>query len=287
MRLLAAPNWSFGRDNGLQRAFRDALEAEGAEIHFLKGDLDHNRTVSAFSGDAPQVRRWIMALAELALPSIDLNRHMGCHPRIGALDVCPFIPYAPHTDFEELNAWVEETAAEFAARFDVPVMLYEKSARKGKAALPDLRRPGFGGLLAGDVNSDFGPRQAHPRHGATVMGARGFLIALNVNLKEEDAAAARTLARHVRVRRRDGDPMFRGVRALGFTLPSQGLSQLSMNLTQPNDTPIDPILKWAQEHAQLIGVESAGPELIGVIRPRDLEHAVDLPYDPHQVVDMR
>jgi glutamate formiminotransferase len=283
VQVLAVPNWSFGRDNGLLRAMRDLLEVGGVEIHFLKGDVDHNRTVSAFSGPADQVKEQLFQLAALVLPSIDLNRHLGCHPRIGALDVCPFIPMGePEEGFGD---WVRSCGDELAERFDLPVFLYEKSSN-GRA-LPGLRRQGFGGLLAGEIDPDFGPRRAHPRLGATVLGWRSFLIALNVNLKTEDPGPALTLARHVRDRRRDGDPMFRGVRALGFALPSQGLTQLSMNLTMPDHTPIDPILKWAQEHAALIGIESAGPELIGVIRPRDLEHAVELPFDPRQVVEMR
>ena len=191
MKVLAVPNWSFGRDNGLLRAMRDLLEEEGAEIHFLKGDVDHNRTVSAFSGSAEQVRAWLTKLAELALPSIDLNRHLGCHPRIGALDVCPFISYDPGE--EGFGDWVRSCGQELSERFELPVFLYEKSA-SGRA-LPGLRRPGFGVLLAGEIDPDFGPRQAHPRLGATVLGWRSFLIALNVNLRTEDPGPAQTLAR--------------------------------------------------------------------------------------------
>ncbi len=287
MKVLTVPNWSFGRDNGLIRRMVDLLEERPVEIHYLKGDVDHNRTVSAFSGEREAVADALLELCEMVLPSIDLNRHSGCHPRIGGLDVCPFIPFE-QPDKDEFNQWVDSVAERVASEFELPIFLYEHS-EKGRHAsqLPALRKGGFGSLLAAELDPDFGPRQAHPMLGATVMGWRDFLIAMNLNLKEERPYAAETLARKVRGLRRDGDPRFVGVRALGFALPSRGMSQLSMNFTKPNQTYVDEILTWAFEAADRAGVVPDEPELIGVIRPRDLEHGMLISYEPNQVVDMR
>jgi glutamate formiminotransferase len=287
MKVLAVPNWSFGRDNGLLRQMRDEMELHDVEIHFAKSDLDHNRTVTAFSGEQDAVESCLFSLATLALPAIDLNRHLGCHPRIGGLDVCPFIPYE-EPDAVEMNSWVDGVAARLAEEHEIPIFLYEKS-EKGKhtEALPKLRAGGFGGLLAHDLDPDFGPKQAHSRLGATVMGWRDFLVALNLNLQEEHAIVSKNLAAKVRLRRRDGDKMFTGVRALGFQLPSQGISQVSMNLTKPNVTFVDPIIQWLSHAAKVVGVEDLGPELIGVIRARDMEHATVIQPDKAQIVEMR
>lgn len=286
MKILTVPNWSFGRDVGLLRSVRDLMDLRDVEVHFADSDLDHNRTVTAFSGEPEPVKQTLLDLADLILPSIDLNRHVGCHPRIGGLDVCPFIPYE-EPDPVWMNTWIDGVAAEMAEKHEIPVFLYEKS-EKGRHAgrLPALRKGGFGSLLSKDLEPDFGPNKAHKHLGAAVMGWRSFLVALNLNLHETQAVAAANLAARVRVRRKD-DPMLKGVRALGFPLPSQGLSQLSFNLTHPNETFIDPILTWATESAQRLGVEPAGTELIGVIRVKDMEHATLIEPRREQIVEMR
>ncbi|MCG9895181.1 MAG: hypothetical protein MH204_06875, partial [Fimbriimonadaceae bacterium] len=288
-RLLTVPNWSVGRERVIVRRMRDLLESAPVELHFCEADLDHNRTVTAFSGSADDVRQTLVALAEEALPAVNLNRHMGCHPRIGGLDVCPFIPYRKPSDESEsaaLRLWVSETARQMAERWDLPIFLYRDSASgPGRPSLQQLRRGGFGGLLGRELDPDFGPRSAHPHLGATVMGWRSFLIALNVDFDQETPDLAETLAAKIRVRRKD-DPGFAGVQALGFALPSRGVSQLSMNLTQPDQTPIDPIISWIHDSAEVVGVKVLGPELIGVIRRRDLEHCTLVPFRQAQVVEM-
>jgi glutamate formiminotransferase len=284
MKVLAVPNWSFGRSNALLRQVRDLLDEADVETHFAEGDLDHNRTVTAFSGEHPAVESALFGLCELILPAINLNRHLGCHPRIGGLDVCPFVAFDSSDD---LNPWVKGLAAQYAERWETPTFLYEKSSEKGRAAaLPSLRKGGFGGLLARELDPDYGPGQAHPYLGGTVMGWRDFLIAMNINFKQPSGEAARTLAEKIRIRRKD-DPVFKGVRAMGFTLPSKEESQLSMNLTRPNLTPIDPIVEWALAAGERAGVSASTLELIGVIRPRDMEHNTHLTVKPRQVVEMR
>lgn len=283
MRVLTVPNWSFGRDRALLGRVQDHLVTLGLHVHFCESDVDHNRTVTAFSGPGPLVFEALLDLGRMILPSIDLNRHSGVHPRIGGLDVCPFV--ALDGDEKDLVRDVERFAELLAMRFDVPVYLYEKSEiGRHEADLPALRKGGFGSLLERDLNPDFGPSRAHPQIGATVMGVRSWLIALNVNLKGHDSSVAKQIAREIRHLRETGDVRFLGVRALGLPLVSQNLTQVSINLTLPDITPIDPILEWVDHRARDLGLAVKENELIGVIRPRDLEHATRLPFKPEQVV---
>ncbi|MCC7102549.1 MAG: hypothetical protein IT206_05655 [Fimbriimonadaceae bacterium] len=283
MRLLTVPNWSFGRDRDLLNIFRDLLEGWGLAIHFLRSDVDHNRTVSAISGDAEVIFERLERLAEAAFERIDLNRHVGVHPRIGALDVCPFLclddePYP-------LDLKIEAFAQRLAERFDLPIYLYEKSERGQHAFdLPTLRQAGFGGLLGKELTPDFGPTHAHTFLGATVMGERDFLIAMNVNFRSDDLSFVKRLAKHIRASRDEGDQRFTGVRALGLPLVSRNLVQLSLNLTQPDLTPPDSVIEWALAAARKAGVQHVENELIGVIRESDLPKATRLPVKREQVI---
>ena len=284
MRLLTVPNWSFGRSPSLLRGFSQVLGAHPVVVHYLQGDLDHNRTVSAFSGEAEVVGRVLLELAGRAFDAIDLNRHVGVHPRIGALDVLPFLSFRPE-DIDGALEFAESFAKTLAERFDIPVFLYERSEKgRHEGDLPSLRRGGFGSLLERELHPDYGPSRAHPRLGATVVGVRDPLIALNVDLRHPLATTARQIASEIRTLRTEGDPAFLGVRALGLTLPSREMSQVSLNITLPDLTPVDPIIEWIEHRALELGVASAGPELIGVIAARHLEHATRVPFDPAQVV---
>ncbi len=289
MRLLTVPNWSFGRDAGLVRLFVETLEFRPLRVHYLKGDVDHNRTVTAFSGHPDVVFETLLTFAEFAFDRIDLNRHVGVHPRIGALDVCPFVllpGWEETPDGDRLLAEIEAFGATLAHRYNLPVFLYEKSERgRHEADLPSLRKGGFGGLLDRELRPDFGPPRAHPLLGVTVVGLRDFLIALNVNLQGTDARVAQQIAREIRTARTEGDLRFVGVRALGFYLATAEVAQVSMNLTLPDLTPVDPIVEWIGARALELGSRSVGNELIGVIRSRDLPHAESLEINPHQIVD--
>lgn len=287
MRILAVPNWSFGRDSALLRNFSEVLDLHGVRSYYVSSDVDHNRTVTAFDGDHESVANVLLELCSLAFPTIDLNRHIGVHPRIGGLDVCPFVtPWG--CDASEMKRWVEHVAELVASRFDVPVFLYEKSEQgRHEADLPSLRKGGFGALLERELNPDFGPTRCHPQLGATVMGWRDFLIAMNVDFESAETVFVRRLAKQVRTLRAEGDPRFLGVRALGLPLPSRGQSQLSLNLTLPDLTPVDPVIEWVYEQAVAHGERAVGPELIGVIRDVDVEHATRLPVKSEQVVETR
>lgn len=285
MRLLTVPNWSFGRDKALLRRCRELLEESGLRIHYCEADVDHNRAVTAFSGDSADVFEAVEVLAEEILPRIDLNRHIGVHPRIGGLDVCPFVSLdRSHAD--EINPFIDAFAQGFAERWQIPVFLYEKSEKgRHEADLPSLRKGGFGSLAGKTLRPDFGPTHAHTLLGLTVMGLRDFLIAMNVDLADPNPNLAKGIAKSIRALRSDGDERFLGVRALGLPLVSRGLSQVSMNLTLPDLTPIDPLLEFVFGQATKANVRIAGTELIGVIRRRDMEHAERLTIKPEQVVD--
>lgn len=284
MTLLTVPNWSFGRSPALHRRFATVLGERPVAVHYLRGDLDHNRTVSAFSGSPEALADTLLALADEAFDAIDLGRHVGVHPRIGALDVLPFVVQDP-ADLEEALAFAEFIGREIAERYDLPVFLYERSETgRHEADLPSLRKGGFGGLLERTLRPDFGPGRAHPRLGATVVGVRDPLIALNVDLRHPMVDVAGKISAEIRGRRAEGDPTFLGVRALGLPLPSREMSQVSINVTMPDATPLDPIVEWIEARALKLGVAPAGAELIGIIAARHLEGATRVPFDPAQVI---
>jgi glutamate formiminotransferase len=224
-------------------------------------------------------------LADLILPRIDLNRHVGVHPRIGALDVCPIVvpPGEDPTDAEiPAQALVQDLGRLLAEQWDLPVFLYEKSERgRHEADLPSLRRGGFGGMLDRDLQPDFGPPKCHPTLGVAVMGVRDFLIAMNVNLATPSPKSAMALAKMARRLRQEGDPRFLGVRALGVALPSRNMSQVSFNLTLPDITSADAIVEWVR--GQKTGLDST--ELVGVVRQTDLPRLTRFSVSPEQVVD--
>lgn len=286
MRLLTVPNWSFGRNKPLLHEFQTVLESSGADVHYCQSDIDHNRTVVAFSAEPEVLLDTLLKLCELAFDAIDLNRHVGVHPRIGALDVCPIVPYEnTPADFLTANAVAERLGAMVGGRYGVPVYLYERSERgRHESDLPSLRRGGFGGLLEKTLSPDFGPSKAHPELGVSVVGVRDFLLAVNADLKTEDLGVAKALAKQIRTLRREGDERFLGVRALGFPLASRELTQVSLNLTLPDLTAVDPIMEWILEEAAEKRVRIAGYELIGVIRAKDCAGATTLPIKDRQVV---
>lgn len=270
------------------RTFQEVLGAADVNVHYCEADIDHNRTVTAFSGPSDEVADLILQLAREAFPRIDLNRHVGVHPRIGALDVCPFVLLPGDNDEEAMasaQACVERVAKALADEHGVPVYLYEKSERgRHEADLPSLRKGGFGGLTDRVLNPDYGPTKAHPRLGVSVVGVRDFLIAFNVNLSSVEVSVAKTLAAQIRNLRQAGDERFLGVRALGLLLASRHLTQVSMNVTLPDLVDLDPIIEWIEEEAGRRGVQIADVELIGVIRQDDLLGATRVPYKRAQVV---
>lgn len=278
--LLAVPNFSEGRDYHFLRALRGA--AEGIALHTLSWDVDHNRSVAALSGEPGALEVALLQMAALAFERIDLREHRGVHPRIGALDVLPIVPTAP--EFEaEAHRLVGELCPRLA-EFGTPIFLYGRSK---EADLPAIRKGQFEGWvgreLVGDHAPDFGPPRLHPSLGASVVGVRGPLVAFNVFLSDPDPALAKEIAANIRAHRRS-DPALRGVRAIGVPLESRGMSQVSMNLTDPDATDIAKAHSYVLERAQ---GTVAWCEAVGALRTRDLVTTTDMDLRiwPEQVLE--
>jgi glutamate formiminotransferase len=291
-RLLCIPNFSEGRDETTIHAIADAAVSAGVQIHHLSWDYDHHRMVLAFSGTPSQVRRAVLRAGAVAVERIDLTRHQGAHPRIGAVDVVPFVPLEGLTRVEAV-AWSHTVARSFARRLCVPVYLYEHSAREGRIRdLPTLRKGGFEGWvgrrLTGERVPDFGPKRLHPTAGATIMGVRDPLIAFNCYLHPPDAALAQQIARRIRAERTT-NPALRGVRALGLWLPTRQVAQVSLNITQTDQTDLFRVTEAVRQIARAHGAEIVGTELVGVLLAEDAARALQSALglnriDPQQIV---
>lgn len=273
VRSLAVPNWTF-YDPELAAEAESLLESLGCQVHYCRGDIDHQRTVIGFSGPLATVTGGLVKLCELLLPSIDLSGSHGVHPRVGALDVAPFVSLG--TPLDLLKPAVEAVACQIWEEFQIPVRLYEQSARPGnEARLPVLR--GQIGELASPP--DFGGAP-HPRWGTAIVGIRDFLLATNIEVLGSEIKMCRQLAKEIRVRRDGGEDMFTGVRSLAFPLASRGTCQLSLNFTEPNKVSFDDIYSFVSRSVPVVGTE-----LIGVIRRQDLPKCTKLVVDARQVVD--
>lgn len=227
-------------------------------------DADHQRSVFTMAGYPGRAMTAMERVVEIAVERIDMRTHRGNHPRIGAVDVVPFVPLGD-TTMARCVEGARSFAARIADRFDLPVYLYAEAAlRQDRRVLADIRRPGFEGLpeamAQATLAPDFGPSRPHPTAGATVVGARPFLIAWNIQLSTTDLAVAKRLAG--RVRERDGG--LPAVQALGIDLPSQGCVQLSMNLLDHGRTSLWRIWETVDSLAAAEGVSMLDSELIGL-----------------------
>ncbi len=272
------PNFSEGRRREVVEEIADAIRAV-PEVRLIdySADPDHNRCVMTILGPGPGVAEALFAAAQVAVARIDLRTHTGVHPRVGALDVAPFVPLqnvrgnlvVAEAQRDEAVHLSESVGRRIAEALMLPVYLYEWSARAGRpSALPALRRGGFEGLggqsLAGERAPDFGPDRAHPSAGIAVLGARGPLVAYNIDLDTNDVTVARRIARHIR-EERDRLPQLEGVRALGLFLPIRGTAQVSMNLTLPHKTPLPAIFDFVLAEAHRLGAGIRASEIIGAI----------------------
>lgn len=267
-RILCVPNFSEGQNEETIQVIASACAQAGVQIHHLSWDADHNRMVLAFSGTPAQVQRAVLQAGAEAVSRIDLNKHRGVHPRIGAVDVVPFVPLQNITLTQAIE-FSHKVARTFARRLHVPVYLYEHSAREGRVRdLPTLRKGGFEGRigqpLTGERQPDFGPGPIHPTAGATVMGVRDPLIAFNIHLKTGSVETAREVARRIR-RERETNPKLKGVRALGLYLPSRQMVQISLNITCPDETDIYSVFEYVRSQVDSLDAEIEGSELIGVL----------------------
>lgn len=263
--LETVPNLSEGRrPEVVARLAAAASSGPGVRLLDFSSDPDHNRSVLTLAGEPEGLHQGLLALYEAAIAEIDLNRHQGVHPRIGAVDVTPFVPLGD-TPMEVAVAAANRLAP-VVARLGLPVYLYERAARRPeRTLLADIRRGGFEGLAARLADPawapDFGPPHPHPTAGATVIGARFFLIAFNAVLATADVSVARAIARRVR----ESGGGLPAVRAMGVHLASRDLAQVSMNLVDYRRTPILTALRRVEAEAAAMGTGVIETEVIGLI----------------------
>ena len=260
------PNVSEGRRPDVVAAILAAVRnASTVRILDSSSDASHNRSVLTLAGDAAALKAAVLALFEAAIARIDLRAHSGEHPRVGAVDVVPFVPIQDVT-MAQCVALAREIGSEVAARFELPVFLYEEAATSdARRNLADIRRGEFERLAAKlqqpEWRPDFGPARPHPTAGATVIGARMPLIAFNVNLATDRLEVAKAIARTVRFSS-GGLPY---VKALGIPLADRGIVQVSMNLTNYEKTPIFRVFDAVRIEAARHGVAVLESEIVGLV----------------------
>ena len=259
------PNISEGRRQDVLDACAAAVRGAGVRLLDVKPDPAHNRTVYTFAGEPAPVKAAVLALFDAALTHIDLRTHAGEHPRLGAVDVVPFIPIEGAT-MADCVTLARETAEAVAAAHQLPMYLYEEAATTpARRNLEDIRRGEFEGLAAKMARPewapDFGPSAPHVSAGASVIGARMALIAYNINLATDRLDVAKRIA--TAVRHSSGGLRF--VKAMGVTLADRGIVQVSMNLTNYEKTPIHRVFEFVRREAARYGVTVLESEIIGLV----------------------
>jgi glutamate formiminotransferase / 5-formyltetrahydrofolate cyclo-ligase len=259
------PNFSEGRRWEVIQAIGDAVRGQGGRVIDVQADAAHNRSVVTFVAEPMAAEDAILAAGRVAVERIDLTRHEGEHPRMGAMDVVPFVPFAD-TPMSACIDLAHRTGARLARELGLPIYYYGEAARvPERRELERVRRKGFEDLRdhIADVDRipDEGPRQIHPTAGATVVGARIPLIAYNVNLKTRNVAVAKEIAKSIRA----SSGGLANVKALGFDLADRGLVQVSMNLTDYRVTNMPKVFDVIRAEAARRGVDVAESEIVGTI----------------------
>ena len=259
------PNVSEGRRGDVIDRLADAIRAtEGVRLLDRTSDVDHNRSVFTYAGEPDAVLRATHALIDMAYREVDMNTHKGEHPRLGAVDVVPFVPLAGVT-MDECVELAHRFGQEVAERHNVPVYFYAKAARSPeRVRLPDIRKPeyeGLGALLETTHVPDVGPKRMHATAGAIVVGARPFLIAFNIELDSTDLKLAQRIAKEIR----ESSGGLPAVQAKGFMLTDPARTQVSMNLLDHTVTSLATVWREVETRATAAGVKVLRGELIGLI----------------------
>ncbi len=268
------PNFSEGRDAAKVDAIVEAMKIPGVYLLDREMDADHNRCVITLVGERDAIQEAAIRGVGKAAELIDLTQHQGAHPRMGAADVVPFIPIDGVT-LEDCVAMARHVGAEIAKRFAIPVYLYEAAAtRPERQNLENIRRGQFEGIrdeiaTKPERMPDFGEPRVHPTAGATVVGARKFLIAYNVFLNTADVDIAKKIAKAVRF----SSGGMRFVKGAGFLV--RGMAQVSMNLTDFEQTPIHRVFEMVKREAARYGVVPVSSEIVGLIPKQALEQAAE------------
>jgi len=271
------PNFSEGRDRAVIDQIIAAIQSvPGLIVMDVEMDADHHRSVITFVGEKGRIGEGALRAIGKAAELIDLNHHSGAHPRIGATDVVPFTPVRGVT-LEECVSIARQVGEEAARRFSIPIYLYEASAsRPERVQLENVRRGQFEGLRleiekSPDRAPDFGEPRIHPTAGATVVGARKFLIAYNINLGTPDVEIAKRIAKAIRF----SSGGLRYVKAMGVDLKARNQAQVSMNLTDFEQTPVHRVFEMVKREAERYGVAIAGSEIVGLVPQRALDASAE------------
>jgi glutamate formiminotransferase / 5-formyltetrahydrofolate cyclo-ligase len=270
------PNISEGRRADVVDGVAAALRGvPGVRLLDVQRDADHNRSVLSLAGEPRALKQAILVLYERALSAIDLRTHKGEHPRLGAVDVVPFVPIEG-ASMQDCIALAREVGQAVAERFAVPVFLYEEAASAPhRRNLEDIRRGQFEGLpqkLADPLwVPDFGPAQPHASAGASVIGARAALIAFNINLGTADVEVAKRIAKAIR----HSSGGYRHVKALGLMLQQRNVAQVSINMTDYTRTPLHRVFETVRAEAAREGVNVIGSEVVGLVPAQALIDAAD------------
>jgi len=293
MRLLeCVPNISEGRDPDKIASIAEEIKKhKKIRLLNISSDKDHHRSVFTFVGEPEEVKEAALSFALKAIDLIDMREHKGEHPRLGAVDVVPFVPIHG-VEMEEAVRIAREFGKELGRR-GVPIFFYEEAAlRTERRELPAIRKGEYEGLPEKlkdpGWNPDEGPVAFNPKSGATVVGARFPLVAYNVNLRSEDVNLAKEIARKVRFK----DGGFPHVRAMGVELKEKGMVQVSMNLTHYRVTNIPKVYEFIRTEAMKRGIEIEGSEIVGLVPLAVLEgvvqHYLKYPeFSTNQVVEQR
>ena len=288
------PNFSEGRDPSKIDAIVAAMSSvPGVYVLDREMDADHNRSVVTLAGEPDAVAEAAILGAGKAMELIDLTKHSGAHPRVGATDVLPFIPIDGVT-IEDCVALARRVGNEIWKRYRIPVFFYEAAAtRPERVNLENVRRGQFEGLREElkknhDRQPDVGEPKLHPTAGVTVVGARKFLIAYNVNLNTSDISIANKIAKAIRF----SSGGLRYVKSMGVELKVRNLAQVSINLTDFEQTPMHRVYEMVKREAERYGVMPVGSEIVGLVPKKAIEMAADFflqleNFSPAQVFENR
>jgi glutamate formiminotransferase / formiminotetrahydrofolate cyclodeaminase len=271
------PNFSEGRDTAKIDAIIAVMrEVPGVYVLDRESDADHNRSVVTLAGEPEPVAEAALRGVGKAAELIDLTKHSGAHPRMGATDVVPFIP-VEGVSIEDCVALAKKVGREIWERYKIPVYFYEAAAqRPDRANLEAIRKGQFEGLLAEVPNNpnrapDIGNAALHPTAGATVVGARKFLVAYNINLNTPDLSIAQKIGKNIRF----SNGGLRYVKAMGVDLRARNLAQVSINMTDFEQTPLHRVFEMVKREAERYGVSIVGSEIVGLIPKRAIELTAD------------
>ena len=270
------PNFSEGRRPEVIEAIAgEVKKVDGVKLLDVNPDPSHNRVVITFVGEPQAVKKAAFAACAKATELIDMEKHSGEHPRVGATDVIPFIP-VQNVTMEECVNLANELASEIAEKLQIPIYMDEAAAKKPeRTRLPDVRKGQYEGLKEAikepERKPDYGPAAMHPTAGATVVGARQFLIAYNINLDTADVTIAKKIANAIR----EAKGGYKYCRAMGIMIEERNMAQVTINMVNYEGTPLHRVFETVKSEAARYGVNVIGSEIVGLLPMQALIDAAD------------